>query len=152
MRHPAPILYITVVLITWLGSAYTWALDVKAGLWQISIEGIPEVQNACFTREQLDADLTDLSALPLPEGVSCKNEIREQNPGSTVTHTVCSGPFAVEGDSRIDVQSSESMSLTSTSVMRIAGQQHTVKSSAQYAWLSSDCGDVKPIDLRNMVD
>jgi hypothetical protein len=152
MRKHKHALYAAVVLAIGLGSASTWALDVKAGLWQISIEGMPEVQKACFTRELLDADLSDLSALKMPEGVQCKNEIREQNPRFTVTHTACSGPFGIEGDSRIDVQSPESMLLTSTSVMTIAGQQQTVRSNAQYKWLSSDCGEVKPIDLGNMLD
>lgn len=152
MQSRWPTLYITVVLCAGLDSVSAWALDVKAGLWQISLEGMPEVQKACFTRELLDADLTDLSAVKMPEGVQCKNEIREQNPRFTVTHTVCTGPFSIEGDSRIDVQSPESMLLTSTSVMKIAGQQQTIKSSAQYKWLSSDCGDVKPIDLGNTLD
>ena len=34
-------------------------------------------------------------------------------------------------------------------VMNFGGQQQPVSTSAQYKWLSSDCGDVKPIDLKN---
>lgn len=152
MQHHRPTLLIAVFLAASLGSAYSWSLDVKAGLWQISLEGMPEVQKACFTRELLDADLTDLSALKMPESVQCKNEVREQNPRFTVTHTVCTGPFSIEGDSRIDVHSPESMSLTSTSVMKFSGQEQTIKSNAQYKWLSSDCGDVKPVDLGTMLE
>ena len=152
MRHHERIRCIAVVLTVWLGPVSAWALDVKAGLWQITMDGIPEAQKVCYTRELLDTDLTDMSALDLPEGVTCKNEITEQNAKLMVTHTVCSGPFAIEGDTRIDVQSPESMLMTSTSVMKIAGQQQSVKTSARYSWLSSDCGDVKPFDMHKLLD
>lgn len=150
MRHHKPIRCIAVVLITWLGSATTWALDVQAGLWHITMDGIPEAQKVCYTRELLDTDLSDLSALELPEGVTCKNEIKEKTEKTTVTHTVCSGPFAIEGETRIDVESPKSMQMTSTSVMKIAGQKQIVKTSARYTWLSSDCGEVKPFDMNKI--
>jgi hypothetical protein len=152
MRHHEPIRRIAIVLAVWLISASAWALDVKAGLWQITMDGIPEAQKVCYTRELLDSDVKDMSALDLPEGVTCKNEIKEQSAKLTVTHTVCSGPFAIEGDNRIEVQSPESMLMTSTSVMKIAGQQQSIETSARYTWLSADCGDVKPFDITRLPD
>jgi hypothetical protein len=152
MRHHEPIRCIAIVLAVWLGPASAWALDVKAGLWQITMDGIPEAQKVCYTRELLDSDFNDMSALDLPDGVTCKNEIKEQTAKLTVTHTVCSGPFAIEGDTRIDVQSPESMLMTSTSVMKIAGQQQSIETSARYTWLSADCGDVKPFDMNKLTD
>lgn len=152
MQHHKPVRYIAMVLTVSLGTASAWALDVKAGLWQITMDGVPEALKVCYTRELLDTDLADLSALDLPKGVNCKNEIKEQNAKSTLTHTVCSGPFAIEGDNRIDVESPESMLMTSTAVMKVSGQQQTIETSARYRWLSSDCGDVQPFDMRNLPD
>ena len=86
----------------------------------------------------------------MPEGVKCTNEIKEQNPKFTVAHTVCTGAFAIEGDSRMDVLSQESMSMNSTSSINLGGQKRTIESSAQYKWLSSDCGDVKPVDFSKL--
>jgi len=134
-----------------LGAAPAWSLDVKAGLWEIRLEGMPDVQRSCFTRELLDADQSDFAAMKMPDGVTCQHTIKEQTPKYTVSHTACSGPFAIEGDTRIDVHSQESMSMTSTSVMTIGGRRQSISNNAQYTWLSSDCGDVKPVDLDSML-
>jgi hypothetical protein len=143
--------WFSVVIGALLMSASAWALDVKAGLWQITLDGMPDVQKACFTREFLDTDYKDLMAMKMPAGVECKSEVREQTPKVAVMHTACTGQFAFEGDTRMDVQSPEAMTMTATLVMTVAGQHKTdSKSGAQYKWLSSDCGDVKPVDLDNM--
>jgi hypothetical protein len=151
MFHCKTGLWFSIVPGALLISASAWALDVKAGLWQITLDGMPGVQQACFTRELLDAGYKELAAMKMPAGVKCNSEIREQTPKFTVTHTACTGQFAFEGDTRIDVQGPEAMTMTSTASMTIAGQHKTdIKSGAQYKWLSSDCGDVKPVDLDNM--
>jgi hypothetical protein len=127
------------------------ALDVKPGLWEMTIAGSGEGTNmkACLTRELLDADFSEIQ---MPEGVECINEIREETPKYTISHTVCTGAFAIEGDTRIDVLSSESMSMHSTSVMNFGGQPQSIETNIQYTWLSSDCGDVKPVDLNALAE
>ena len=124
-----------------------WALDVKAGLWEITLDGVADAQKACMTRELLDADLSDISNMKMPEGVKCTIEMKEKNSKSMVSHTECTGTFAIEGDTHMEVLSSESMSMKSTSVMNFGGHKQSINASAQYKWLSSDCGDVKPMDL-----
>lgn len=151
MPHRPKIVFCSAVLAAGLAAMPAWALDVKTGLWEIRMEGMPDVQRSCFTRELLDADPSDFAAMEMPEGVTCKHEVKEQNAKRTVSHTTCTGPFAIEGDTRIEVQSPESMSMTSTSVVTIAGRQQTMTNNAQYKWLSSDCGDVKPVDLDSML-
>jgi hypothetical protein len=133
-----------VVLVAWFGLAPAWALDVKPGLWEITIEGLPEVQKACLTRELLDADISNLQ---MPEGVECTNEITEETSNFTTTHTECTGSLSMTGDTRVDVLSPESMTMQSTSVMNFGGGEQTLESSAQYKWLSDDCGDVAPMAL-----
>jgi hypothetical protein len=150
MRPIRSAFYSGFVVVACFGLSPAWALDVKAGLWEITIQGIPEVQKACLTRELLDVNLSDLSKLKMPEGVKCTNEIKEQNPKFTVAHTVCTGAFAIEGDSRMDVLSQESMAMKSTSSINLGGQKRTIESSAQYKWISSDCGDVKPVDFSKL--
>ena len=135
-----------VLLAALLGTAPVYALDVKPGLWEISMDAAAEAFKACFTQEFLDTDISDMK---MPEGVECTNEIKEKSSKLVISHSVCTGTFALEGDTRLDVLSPESMTMQSTSVMNIGGQQQTLSTRAQYKWLSSDCGDVKPIDLKN---
>jgi hypothetical protein len=139
----------SVVLVTWIGAAPAWALDVKPGLWEITVEGLAEAQQACLTQELLDADISDMQ---MPEGVECQNEIKEETAKLTISHTVCTGAFAIEGDTRIDVLSPESMTMQSASVMNLGGGEQTITTSAQYRWLSSDCGDVVPVELGKSVE
>jgi hypothetical protein len=138
-----------VVLVTWFGAVPAWALDVKPGLWEVAIEGFAEPQRSCLTQEVLDADISDLQ---MPPGVECTNDVVEETAEFTITHTVCTGTFAIEGDTRVDVLSPESMTLQSTSVMKMGGSEQTISSSAQYKWLSSDCGDVAPVKLGKSVE
>jgi hypothetical protein len=37
-------------------------------------------------------------------------------------------------------------------VMNFGGQPQTVETTVQYKWLSSDCGDVKPVDLNALAE
>jgi len=136
---------VAVSLFTVLVSAPAFALDVKSGLWEISLEGSEVVHKACMTREILDADISDLK---LPTGVECTNDTREKTSKLLVTHTSCTGNFTIEGDTRVEVLSPGEMSMQSTSVMKIGDQQRQVSTSAHYKWLSDDCGEVKPIDLQ----
>ena len=41
-------------LVAYFELSQAWALDVKAGLWEIMVEGVPEAHKACLTRELLD--------------------------------------------------------------------------------------------------
>lgn len=138
-----------VVLSTLLTLPPALALDVNPGLWELTSESFPEGMKTCLTRELLDADFSDMR---MPEGVECTNEIKEETPKYTISHTVCTGAFAIEGDTRVDVLSSESMSMHSTSVMNFGGQPQTIETTVQYQWLSSDCGDVKPVDLNALAE
>jgi len=136
---------VAVSLFTVLVSVPAVALDVKSGLWEISLEGSEAVHKACMTREILDADISDLQ---LPTGVDCINETREKTSKLLVTHTSCTGDFTIEGDTRVEVISPEAIFMQSNSVMTIDDQQRQFSASAHYKWLSDDCGDVKPIDLK----
>jgi len=136
-----------IILYTLLTPASAFALDVKSGLWEISLEGADGVHKACMTREILDADISDLK---MPTGVECTNDVKEKSAKLLVTHTSCSGNFIIEGDTRLEVLSTEAMSLQSTSVMSFGDQKKEVNTTAHYKWLSEDCGDVKPIDLRRV--
>jgi hypothetical protein len=139
-----------VLLAALLGTAPVYALDVKPGLWEISMD-TAEPSKACFTQEFLDTDISDMK---MPEGVECTNEYKEKSSKLVIAHAVCTGTLgagtiAIEGETRLEVLSAESMTMQSNSVMNFGGQQQPVSTSAQYKWLSSDCGDVKPIDLKN---
>jgi hypothetical protein len=134
-----------VLLLT--GAAAAAPLDVKPGLWEITTAGLTEVQQACLTEELLEADLSNLK---MPAGVECSNEIREASAQRVVSHTVCTGAFAIEGDTTVEVQSRESMSMSSTSILRFGPAEQTINASASYRWLGADCGDVAPVDLKKI--
>jgi len=134
-----------IFLLALLATAPASALDVKAGLWEISLDGSEAVHKACMTRELLDADFSDLK---MPTGVECTNDISQKTSKLLVTHTVCTGNFTIEGDTRLEVLSPEAMSLQSASVMSVGDQKREISTNANYKWLSDDCGDVKPIDLK----
>jgi hypothetical protein len=138
-----------VLLVAFFTSTPAWALDVKSGLWEVTIEGMADVPKVCFTREFLDSGISNMN---MPQGVECTNEYKENTPTLVVTHSVCTGTFAIEGDTRLDVLSLESMSVQSTSVMTVAGHEQNFSTTAQYKWLSSDCGDVKPINLEHLLE
>lgn len=118
------------------------ALDVKPGLWEITTEGAP-AQRVCYTAEVLESDL---SSMQMPPGVECRNDIRESSGTRVVTHSVCTGTVNMEGDTVLEVQSPESMTMASTSVMTFGGQRQTIEASASYRFVAADCGDVRPFD------
>ena len=128
-----------------LGSAPAYALDVKPGLWEITTETIAEAIKACLTQENLDTDISDMK---MPEGIECTNDFKEKSGKLIIMHFVCTGHFNIEGDSRLEVLSPESMTIQSTSVMKFGENERNVNTQANYKWLSNDCGDVKPIELR----
>jgi hypothetical protein len=134
--------FVVVALASPTGTS-AWALDVKPGLWEIAIEGSAEPHHVCYTQEALNADF---AKVPNPPGVECANEIKESGATRMVAHTSCTGNFAIEGDTTVQVLSPESMSMQSTSVMTFGGNQQAIDASAAYRWLRSDCGDVKPFD------
>jgi hypothetical protein len=104
------------------------------------------VQKACLTRVILDAEFTDLK---LRAGVDCSNDSRQKRSRLLVTHTACTGSFNIEGDTTVEVHSTEAMSLRPESVMTLGDQQRQFSTSAQYKWLPDDCGNVKPFDLKH---
>jgi hypothetical protein len=122
-------------------------LDVKPGLWEITMTEPKSVQRVCYTAEVLNANL---SQMPMPPGISCKNDIVQATSKLVVTHTVCTGPMAIEGETRLATASAEAMSMESTSVMTMGGTKQTVKASAAYKWLGANCGDVKPFDPKKL--
>ena len=128
-----------------LGSAPVYALDVKPGLWEITTKAVAEGIKACLTQEILDTDISDMK---MPEGIECSNDFKEKSGKLIVMHFVCTGDFNIEGDSRLEVLGPESMTLQSTSVMKFGENERNVNTQAEYKWLSNDCGDVKPIELR----
>jgi hypothetical protein len=119
------------------------ALDVEPGLWEITTEGMAGPQKACLTRALLDADFSNPR---MPPGLTCTNEIKEQTGTRIASHSVCTGTMSMEGDTVVEVQGRKAMRMQSSSVLTIAGQMQQVNATATYRWLSSDCGDVQPID------
>jgi Protein of unknown function (DUF3617) len=135
---------VSLLVALWLAASPAWALDVNPGLWEISIDGSASGQKACLTRELLDADFSDIQ---MPTGVECNYQVLEKTPEFVTSHTECTGEFSIVGDTRVDVHGPGSMTMKSTSIMSVAGQQQTFNTTIDYKWLSSDCGDVKPVNL-----
>jgi hypothetical protein len=142
-----PPLHISFALAILISAPSAWALDVKTGLWEITTEGAGNPQRACYTKELLNGAFSDVK---MPAGIECRNEIKESSATRAVTHTVCTGTMNMEGDTRVEVQSPESMTMASTSTLSVAGQKQTMSASARYRWIQADCGDVKPIDPKNV--
>ena len=134
----------SVLVAFWLAASPALALDVNPGLWEISMEGPANGQKACLTRELLDADFSDIQ---MPPGVECDYQVLEKTPEFVTSHTVCTGEFSIVADTRVDIHGPASMTMKATSTMTAAGQQNTFDTTINYKWLSSDCGDIKPVRL-----
>lgn len=141
--HRLPVLGWSWVLLSLATSAWAQKLDVKPGLWEITMAEPRSVMQACYTKEVLDSGF---SKVPAPPGMACSNEVRQATSRLLVTHTACTGSMAIEGETRVEVSSPEAMSMQSTSVMDLGGRRQTVKAAATYRWLRADCGTVEPFD------
>jgi hypothetical protein len=125
-----------------------WALDVKPGLWEIGTEGAATPLRVCYTAEFLN---TYFSETPRQSSQKCQFQVKESSPTRFVIHTTCTGEPAVDTDQIFEVKSPESMTMESTSSLSPDGQQKPSRNRAQYRWLQTDCGDVKPIDPKKIV-
>ena len=100
----------------------------------------------CYTAEVLDRGFSQIQN---PPGFQCKNEIKQSTPRLIVAHTACTGNMTIEGDTRLEITSSEAMMLVSDMVMGTGAKMQTVKATVSYKWLGADCGKVKPFDPQN---
>ena len=141
MRNSFAVLGLGVLI--WSAPAMAQSLDVKPGLWEITGAGMSGPNKVCYTAESLNASLAQV---PMPPGIECKNEVTQHTAKVVVTHTVCTGIMAVDGETRVDVKSPEAMTMQSSMVMTMGGTKQPINTTANYAWLTSECGDVKPFD------
>jgi hypothetical protein len=125
---------------------YAQALDVKPGLWEVTVAGTDSVTKVCYTADVLNSDMSQIPPTP---GIQCKNEIEQSTGKLVVTRTVCTGTMSIDGETRVEVVDPEAMSMHSTSVMNLGGNKQTLDVVANYKWLRTDCGEVKPFDPKN---
>ncbi|HLS54772.1 MAG TPA: DUF3617 family protein [Zeimonas sp.] len=130
-------------LLTLATSAWAQKLDVKPGLWEITMAEPKSVMQACYTKEVLDSGF---SQVPAPPGMQCRNEVRQATSRLLVTRTTCTGSMTIEGETRVEVSGPEAMAMQSSSILDLGGRKQTVKAAASYRWLRADCGTVKPFD------
>ncbi|HBL26392.1 MAG TPA: hypothetical protein DD490_06110 [Acidobacteria bacterium] len=128
------------------GSARAQKLNVKPGLWEARVSGMSTPTQVCYTAEVLDHGFSQIQN---PPGLKCKNEIKQSTPRLIVAHTACTGNMTVEGDTRLEITSSESMVMVSDMVMGTGGGKQKVQATVNYKWLRADCGKVKPFDPQN---
>ena len=140
--RPATIAALLALLMS-SGAGQAQTLAVKPGLWEITLDGAPSPSPVCYTVEALKAGLSQVS---VPPGLSCRNEIKMAGAKSMLTRTVCAGNVSLEGETRIDILSPESMNMVSGSMLIVDGRKQSRQSTGTYRWLRADCGKVKPQD------
>jgi hypothetical protein len=123
-------------------------LAVKPGLWEVSMAEPKVVTQVCYTSEVLNGGASQFA---MPPGMTCTFDVVQSTPRLIVTKSACTSPMAMQGETRMEVVSPESMTMQSTATMTMGGRTQTVKSSASYKWLKADCGSVKPFDPKNPV-
>ena len=123
-------------------------LDVKPGLWEVSMAQPKSVTQVCYTADVLSGGITQFTA---PPGLDCKSDVVQETPRVVVTRTVCTGAMSMEGETRMDIASREAMTMQSTAVMSMGGSKQTIKASATYKWLGADCGNVRPFDPKDQI-
>ena len=128
------------------GGAIAQQLDVKPGLWEVTIEAAGPAQRICYTADVLRSVVAEP---PMPPGVQCRNQIVQSNRSLVVMRTSCSGNVSIDGETRMEVANAESMSLHSSMTMNVGANRQSIRTSAKYRWLASDCGNVKPFDPKN---
>jgi hypothetical protein len=129
------------------GASHAQGLDVKPGLWEIKMTGTQIVQKVCYTAEFLKQDF---SKVPTPPGLQCKHEIKQANARLVISHTVCTGNFSLDGETRMEATNKETMVMVSKSKLNMGGKMQETNVTASYKWLGADCGKVKPFDLKNL--
>jgi len=144
---PLPAMFSVAIVSCAPSAAYAQRLDVKPGLWEITLAGADTVTQVCYTADVLNGDL---SQIPTAPGLQCKNELEQSTATLVVARTVCTGTMAIEGETRVEVVNPETMSMHSTSVMNFGGNKQTVETVANYKWLRTDCGEVKPFDPKRL--
>ena len=123
------------------GAAQAQVLDVKPGLWEMTLEGAKAPVQVCYTAEMLRGGLSNV---PVPQGMTCRTEVKMARARTVLTRTVCAGDMSLEGETRIDIASPEAMTMVSGSMLIVGGRKQTMQSTAHYRWLRADCGAVKP--------
>jgi hypothetical protein len=127
-------------------AAQAQKLDVKPGLWEVTMPALPKPVQVCYTAEVLNGGFTQTQS---PPGLQCKNDIKQVSPRVLTVHTVCTGNMAMEGDIRVEATSREAMVMHSKSVMTVSGKKQNAEITANYKWLKADCGNVKPFDPKH---
>jgi hypothetical protein len=145
--HVRPLVLLAVLALASTPPLSAQKLEVKPGLWEVSMDQPKTVTQVCYTREVLNGGLSQFA---MPPGMSCKSEVVQATSRLVVTRTVCTSPMAMDGETRMDIASPEAMTMQSTMVMTMGGSKQTVKSVASYKWLKADCGSVKPFDPKNL--
>lgn len=92
----------------------------------------------CVTQAQIDS-----GDLPQPE--NCEQKITQVSAGVFKSTFVCKGEHPVRGEGQIAFQNDKAYTGTTKVVTEINKEMKTIEGTQSGKWLSSDCGNVKPL-------
>lgn len=103
---------------------------------QISKDGT--TVKVCVTQAQIDT-----GDLPQPE--NCEQNITQVSANVFKSTFVCKGEHPVRGEGQIAFQSDKAYTGTTKVVTEVNKEMKTIEGTQAGKWLSSECGDVKPL-------
>ncbi|WP_161974557.1 DUF3617 domain-containing protein [Piscinibacter terrae] len=98
----------------------------------------------CFDKESLSSERWAASRGPEGE-VSCKTDFTTRSNTSWKWHSVCTQPYQSETNGEALFADAEHYMVKNTTTRTVQGQAKTTQMTLKSSYVSSDCGDVKPI-------
>lgn len=111
-------------------------IDMPSQNLQISKDGT--VMKICVTQSQIDSG-------ELPQAENCEQKVTQVSAGVFKSTFVCKGEHPVNGEGQIVFQSNKAYTGTTKVTTEVNKKMQTIEGTQSGKWLSSDCGDIKPL-------
>ncbi len=112
--------------------------DMEMAVQNVQFSKDGTVVKACVTQAQIDSG-------DLPQSENCEQKITQVSAGVLKSTFVCKGEHPVQGEGQIVFQSDKAYTGTTKVTTEFNHKVQTIEGTQSGKWLSSDCGDVKPL-------
>ncbi|RYD71434.1 MAG: DUF3617 domain-containing protein [Sphingobacteriales bacterium] len=96
------------------------------------------VMKVCVTQAQIDSG-------EIPQADNCEQNITQVSANIFKSTFACEGDYAVSGEGQIAFQNDKAYTGTMKVVTEVNKEKKTIEGTQSGKWLSSNCGDIKPL-------
>ncbi|GGY73447.1 hypothetical protein GCM10011613_18220 [Cellvibrio zantedeschiae] len=111
-------------------------IDMTSQNLHISKDGT--IIKVCVTQAQIDSG-------ELPQAENCEQKVTQVSANVFKSTFACKGEHPVNGEGQIVFQSNKAYTGTTKVTTEVNKKVQTIEGTQSGKWLSSDCGDVKPL-------